>query len=95
MRQTNDRHDDDLHAEVVGDMAAPATHAAGAQPKKRSRASYDLREETIERINALARQLEVNKYVVAQRLLDYALQAVEDGDLKLERVPVVRAWGLR
>lgn len=94
MAHNSKRHDDDLHAETLEDLAAPAA-TNGKHLPKRSRASWDLRPETIQRINELAAELDVNKYVVAQRLLDYALQAVEDGDLKLERVPVVSAWALK
>jgi len=88
-------HDDDLHPEILKDMAAPAAGASVAQAKKRNRASYDLRRETIGRIDALAKELEVNKYHVVQRLLDYAIEQLDAGNLKLERVPVVSAWGLK
>jgi hypothetical protein len=88
-----DRKDDHLRPETLKDLAAPAAHAA--RKPARSRASYDLHPDTIARIKKLAADLDVPIRIVAQRLLDYALEAHERGELELRRTPIVTTkWGL-
>lgn len=82
-----------LDANIAATLAAKPAHAP--KEPKRSRASYDLDAKTIAEIKRIAQDLHVPIRLVAQRLLDFALEAHERGELELKRTPIViTKWGL-
>lgn len=75
--------------------ALAAQPARAASKPKRSRASYDLPPEIIQAIKDIAAELDVPIHLVAQKLLRFALDAYDAGELELKRTPVVTTqWTL-
>lgn len=92
-KKTRARRPSNLDPSIAEILAAKPAHVA--QAPTRSRASYDLQPETIAAVKELARELEVSQRLVTQKLLDFALEAVERGELELRRTPIVTtSWGL-
>ena len=97
MSKKRDRAKIGLDAQVAEALAAPPggkRTATDSDNHRRSRASYDLRPETIEEIRVIADELGVNIYAVAQKLLDFGIAEYQAGRLKLQRRPVITSWEL-
>ena len=91
------RHDpfESLDPELAAELARGADpKAPGSSSNSRSKATYDLRPDTIAAIKAIAAELGVPVYSVAQKFLDHALAEYQAGRLELRRRAVVTTWRL-
>ena len=84
----------DLDSRIAALLAAGPSQAKKPAADARSKATYDLTPETIQAIRDIADEMEVPVYAVAQRLLNYALEEYELGQLELRRKAIVTAWRL-
>ncbi len=93
---TNERHDPlkQLDPTLAAELARYTNPTTTASSDHRSKATYDLRPDTIAQIKTIATELGVPIYSVAQKFLDYALAEYQAGRLELRRRAVVTTWKL-